>query len=227
MSRPDSVVAVVAARNEGGRVGATVEAILTIPSVDRVVVVDDGSSDGTAAEARAAGATVLVAPANLGKGAALEGALSRNIEADVYVFLDADLGTTAKEAGGLVDAIRGGADLAIAELPRDPRHGGFRLVKRLAASVIEELSGFRPAEPLSGQRAVTREVLDAVRPLARGFGVEVAMTVDAVRLGFRVVEVPLEMRHEPTGRDLHGFLHRARQGADLLAASTPRYLRLR
>ncbi|MGH7418939.1 MAG: glycosyltransferase family 2 protein, partial [Candidatus Rokuibacteriota bacterium] len=178
-------------------------------------------------EARAAGATVLVAPRHFGKGAVLENALARIPKAGVYLFLDADLGTTAKEAGALLDAIQQGADVAIGVLPREPRHGGFRLVKRLAAAVIEELSGFCPTEPLSGQRAVRREVLDSVRPLAYGFGVEVAMTVDAVRLGFRVVEVPVEMRHEPTGRDLGGFLHRARQGTDLLAAAAPRFLRLR
>jgi hypothetical protein len=93
--------------------------------------------------------------------------------------------------------------------------------------VIRRLCGFEAEEPLSGQRALTWEVLEGVRPLARGFGVEVAMTVDAVRAGFRVVEVPVPMEHIPTGRDLPGFAHRARQGIDLLSAAAPRALRLR
>jgi hypothetical protein len=222
------VVAVVAAHNEEALVGATVDAIRTIPDVDEVVVVDDGSTDVTAKRARRSGARVLVAPGHLGKGAALDGALNVIEPAEVYLFLDADLGETAKEAGPLLDEVLSGrADLAIGVMPREPRHGGFRLVKGLARAVVWALSGFRVAEPLSGQRAATRAVVEAVRPLAKGFGVEPAMTVDAVRKGFRVQEVAVPMRHEPTGRDIPGFLHRARQGRDLLAAALPRALRLR
>jgi hypothetical protein len=80
-------------------------------------------------------------------------------------------------------------------------------------------------EPLSGQRAIRRNVLDSVRPLAPGFGVEVAMTIDAVRAGFRVLEVPVAMEHAVTGRDVAGFLHRGRQGLDLLRATLPRLAR--
>jgi glycosyltransferase involved in cell wall biosynthesis len=219
------VAAVVAARNEVGRVGRTVEAIRAIPDVDEVVVADGTSEDGTAQEAVAAGARVLVGPGRGGKGGALEAALRWIEPADAYLLLDADLGPTAREAEALLDAVRSGVtDLAIGVLPREPRHGGFRLVKRAAASVIRRLSGFRPVEPLSGQRAVTAACLAAVRPLAPGFGVEVAMTIDAVRAGFRVVEVPVAMWHAPTGRDLAGFVHRGRQGLDLLRAAFPRVL---
>lgn len=222
--RAARVVALVAARNEGERVAATVEAIRTIASVDEVVVVDGASLDDTVEEARRAGARVLLAPEGVrGKGGALEGALDRIEPAEIYLLLDADLGVTAKEGEALVVAVRGGiADLAIGSLPRQEGHGGFRLVKRTAGGVITALSGFRAREPLSGQRAVRREVLDAVRPLASGFGVEVAMTIDAVRAGFRVVEIPVAMEHAVTGRDLAGFAHRARQGMDLLRAAASR-----
>lgn len=220
-------LALVPARDEADLVGETVRAIRALP-VDEVVVVDDGSRDGTAAEASAAGARVLLAPARLGKGEALETALDRMPPADVYLLLDADLGSTASAAGPLVDLVQeGGADLAIAALPRDPRHGGFRIVKRLSASLIRTLSGFAAREPLSGQRAMSRQVLEAVRPLAPGFGVETAMTIDAVRLGFRVVEVEVAMFHRATGRDLAGFAHRARQGRDVLSAVWPRAVGLR
>src|SRR5688500_3690694 len=86
------VVAMIAARDEGGLVGATVDAIRTISDVDEVVVVDDGSTDETAQLARRSGARVLMAPRHLGKGGALEGGLDRIEPADVYLFLDADLG---------------------------------------------------------------------------------------------------------------------------------------
>jgi glycosyltransferase involved in cell wall biosynthesis len=217
------VVALVAARNEAGRVGDTVAAIRDISAVDEVVVADGASADGTAEEARAAGARVLVGPNVGGKGGTLEGALARIEPAGVYLLLDADLAATAGEGATLLEEVGAGrADLAIGVLPHEERHGGFRLVKRAAAAAIRRLCGFRAEEPLSGQRAITAEALRAVRPLAPGFGVEVAMTVDAVRAGFRVVEVPVDMRHAPTGRDLSGFLHRARQGLDLLRATLPR-----
>jgi glycosyltransferase involved in cell wall biosynthesis len=223
----DRVVALVAARNEAERVAATVEAIRTISAVDEVVVVDGASADGTVEEARRAGARVLLAPEGVrGKGGALEGALDRIEPAEFYLLLDADLGATAKEAEALLVAVRGGlADLAIGALPRQGGHGGFRLVKRTAAGVITALSGFRAREPLSGQRALRKEVLDAVRPLAPGFGVEAAMTIDAIRAGFRVLEIPVTMTHAVTGRDLPGFMHRGRQGLDLLRAAASRLVR--
>jgi Glycosyl transferase family 2 len=213
------VTAVVAARNEAGRVGATVRAIRRIEAVDEIVVADGGSEDGTAEDARAAGARVLVGPRGGGKGGSLEGAVARSEPADVYLLLDADLGDTAIEGRVVLDeVVSGRADLAIGVLPRQAGHGGIRLVKRAARVLVRALSGFRPEEPLSGQRALTVEVMAAVRPFAPGFGVEAAMTVDAVRAGFRVVEVPVAMTHAVTGRDLAGFRHRARQGWDLVRA---------
>lgn len=222
------ILALIPAWNEEGSVGAAVRAARSIPGVDAVLVVDDGSTDRTAEEARGAGARVLVAPHRLGKGNAVEGALERLETPEVLLLLDADLGASAAEAGPILDEVRSGrADLAIGSLPRNPRHGGLRIVKRLTGRVIRLLSGYRPAEPMSGQRALTGKVLEMVRPLAPGFAMEMAMTVDAVRFGFRVVEVPVRLEHRSTGRDLRGFLHRARQGRDVLRAAWIRAIRLR
>jgi len=218
------VVALVAARNETGRIGPGVSALL--PLVDEVVVVDDGSTDATGSEASAAGATVLRSRGRNGKGGALEGALRRLEPADVWLLADGDLGATAAGLVRLVEIVSsGGADLAIAVLP-PARSGGFGLVKRTAAHLIRGQSGFRASEPLSGQRALTGHALEAVRPLASGFGVETAMTIDAVRAGLRVVEIPIEgLEHRPTYRNLSGFLHRGRQGWDIAKAVLPRMLR--
>jgi hypothetical protein len=218
------VIALIAARDEEPRVGMTIEAIRSLSDVDEVIVVDDGSRDGTADSARAAGARVLSASRAMGKGGALDEALGR-FGADIFLLLDADIGASAKEASALLaPVLNGEADLVIGILPRQEGHGGFRLVKRASAMWIRWLSGFRAEEPMSGQRALTHEALDAVRPLARGFGVELGMTVDAVRAGLRVMEVPVAMEHVPTGRDLRGILHRARQGFDHLRAAVPRAL---
>jgi len=218
------VVALVAARNEAGRIGSGVSALL--PLVDEVVVVDDGSTDATGSEASAAGATVLRSRGRGGKGGALEGALRRLDPANVWLLADGDLGATAAGLVRLVEVVSsGGADLAIAVLP-PARAGGFGLVKRTAAHLIRGQSGFRASEPLSGQRALTARAMQAVRPLAQGFGVETAMTIDAVRAGLRVLEVPIDgLEHRPTYRNLRGFLHRGRQGWDIAKAVLPRMLR--
>jgi hypothetical protein len=220
------VVALVAAHDEAPRVGSTVSALVGF--ADEVVVVDDGSADGTSSVALVAGATVLRASHRRGKGRAVEEALDRLPPAGIWLFADADLEGTASRLGPLVDALRSGrADVAIAVFP-PLAGGGFGLVKRTAERAIRATTGFRASEPLSGQRALTAAALAAVRPLAPGFGMETAMTIDAVRAGLRVVEIPIEgLSHRPTGRGARGFAHRARQGVDILAAVAVRLLPLR
>jgi glucosyl-3-phosphoglycerate synthase len=212
------VVALVPARDEADRIAATVASLRAMPLVDEVVVADDASSDGTGSVALAAGATVLRVRRHLGKGGVMEGALGR-VDADVWLFADADLGETASAlAPVLQEVLAGRADLAIAILPAQ-EGGGFGLVKHAAARAIRAACGFDALAPLSGQRAVTARALAACRPLARGFGVETAMTIDAVRAGFGVHEVAADVRHRPTGRDVAGFAHRAWQGLDIATAA--------
>ncbi|HEV8621569.1 MAG TPA: glycosyltransferase [Actinomycetota bacterium] len=219
--------ALVAARNEADRIVATVSALRSLPQVADVVVMDDASTDGTASAALAAGARVLQGRRRAGKGRAVEGALRRLPPAGVWLLADADLGHTAARLGPVLsEVLEGRADLAVAVLP-PARSGGFGLVKRSARRAIRLLSGFQASEPLSGQRAITQEALEACRPLSAGFGLETGMTIDAVRRGFRVVEVPAELDHRSTGRGIRGFAHRGRQGIDILFAVLPRALGLR
>lgn len=226
MTNP-SVRALVAARNEADRIAATVSALRSLPQVAEVVVVDDASTDGTASAALAAGAAVLRGRRRAGKGRAVEGALRRLPPAGVWLLADADLGHTAARLGPVLsEVLEARADLAIAVFP-PVRNGGFGLVMRSARRAIRLLSGFQAVEPLSGQRAITLEALEACRPLAAGFGLETGMTIDAVRRGFRVVEVPADLDHRATGRGLRGFAHRGRQGIDILFAVLPRALGLR
>lgn len=211
------MAALIPAHDETAAVGATVRAIA--PFVDEVFVIDDGSGDGTAAAALEAGAAVLRVPRRIGKGGALEGALRRVPRADVWLFADADLGATAGGLEVLVECVlAGAADLAVASFPPQPG-GGFGTVKIFAARSISLLGHLHVTEPLSGQRAITSECLGAVRPLAAGFGVETAMTIDASRAGFRVAEIPVHgLLHRPTHRSLRGFRHRGRQGIDIARA---------
>src|ERR1700729_4102527 len=113
---PGDLAVVIPAKKEADRIGATVRAAAGLPGADLIVVVDDGSSDGTAAAAQRAGARVVRHPRNRGKAAALEtgaAAVARLEsaapgEAIVHhlLFLDADLGDTAAAAGPLVKPVR-------------------------------------------------------------------------------------------------------------------------
>lgn len=219
---PPLVLAVVPARNEAETIGDTVRALRAIEAIDEVVVVDDGSTDATAAEAQSAGARLVRSGAPLGKGSAMELGIGV-AAADIVVFADGDLGVSAAGIDSVLGPVLAGqADLAIGVLP--PQGGGFGMIKRASRWVIRRAGGPDVQEPLSGQRAVTAAALASVRPLASGFGVEVAMTIDAARRGMRIVEVPTTLRHRPPGRTLAGLLHRGRQGSDIARAALPRLL---
>jgi len=217
-----TVAAIVPARNEATTIAETVRALKAIPIVDDIIVVDDASTDATVERAHDAGASVLLLPRRAGKGRALRAGLKRTT-ADTIVFIDGDLGPTATVAEGLLDPIVNGvADMTIAA-PPPGEASGFGLVETFARAGIRRLTQRTMQRPLSGQRAVRREILDRTT-IASGFGVETGLTVDALRAGYRVVELPLDFEHARTGRDLPGFAHRARQGWDISRALAMRFL---
>jgi glycosyltransferase involved in cell wall biosynthesis len=188
-------------------------------------VVDDGSHDATAALAEAAGALVVRQSVNAGKGAALDSGLAAiGGDADVLLLLDGDLRETASQGALLLAPVLAGeADMTVAAFPKPDGKAGLGLVKGLARAGIRLLGGrashdFHPTAPLSGQRALNREAVNAVTPFAFGYGVEVAITVRALRAGLRVLEVPTTMAHDATGRDAAGFAHRGRQFAHVAGA---------
>lgn len=220
-----AVSVVIPAFNEAAALPHTLRALGRLTAVTEVVVVDDGSVDGTAAVARQHGARVLRLRENRGKGAALEAGIEL-AKSDVLVLLDADLGATAVEAAKLVAPILSDeADLVVGAFTAAKGASGFGLVQATARFAVRHLAGLHMKSPLSGQRALKRAVLDAVGGLAGGFGVEAALTIDAARAGFRVIEVPVAMSHRRTGRDVAGFVHRGRQFVHVAAALAPRLWR--
>lgn len=203
---------IIPAYNEQERIGSTLAALKKVSGVDKIIVVDDGSTDNTVEIAKEAGVQVIAMEENQGKGEALRRGLAATREMDVIVFLDADLGESAQEAGKLLHSVwEGWADMTIARFPPAKKKGGFGFVKNLARWGIQKTTGLRMESPLSGQRAMRREVMEKLGMPAPGFGVEVALTIDAFRAGFRLKEVPVNMTHAETGRTWAGFLHRGKQ----------------
>lgn len=216
---PAKAAVVIPAFNEASRIGATVQSTASLKGVDLIVVVDDGSTDGTTSVARAAGAVVVTIQRNQGKAAALEIGAAEVARQERRVgcaprpllFLDADLERSAAAAGPLLEPVlQREVDMTIATLPPQPG-GGHGFVVRLAREGIREATGLTMSQPLSGQRALSRAAFETARPLAPGWGVEVALTIDVLRAGLRVREVPLELHHRVTGKDWRAQVHRGRQ----------------
>jgi Glycosyl transferase family 2 len=206
-----SLAILVAARDERGRIGDLIARLRESFPQALVIVADDGSRDGTAEAARGAGAIVVERP-RLGKGEALNAA-ERAAPPGLLLLCDADLEGDLRP---LVEA----HELAVAAFKRRGG-GGFGIAKGVARILIRARSGFEAREPLSGQRFLGERARAICFPLARGFGCEVRMTIDAARAGLDVGEVELHLGHRATGRNVPGFLHRGRQLVDAVLATGP------
>lgn len=213
-------IVIVSAYNEADRLPATLAALREAFPGARVLVADDGSTDGTGHAALQAGVELVRAPRTIGKGGATtlaaERVLARALEPDppTFVLCDGDLGESARELPALAAAVRGDdLDLAIARF-RVKAGGGFGFAVNFSRWATRRLTGVELAAPISGQRALRGAVLPVVVPFGARFGMETAMNIDAARAGFRIGEVELDLAHRATGKTLRGFLHRFRQLAD-------------
>lgn len=157
-----------------------------------VLVVDDGSSDSTAAQAEAAGARVLRLERNLGKGGAVAAGV-RELTAEVIVLLDADLlGLTPEHLRALAaPVIKGEVDMT-----RGVFTGG-----RWSTTAAQKM-----LPQLNGQRAILREKLVRLPELSSSrYGIEVVIT-DAARQGeWKVKDVPMEGVTQVTKEEKRGF----------------------
>jgi glycosyltransferase involved in cell wall biosynthesis len=206
-----------------------------------IFLADDGSHDATGAIAAASGARVVRSASAIGKGAAVTHAARDALLATspgapdpatvgsdpdrraVFVLCDGDLGDSAGQLGALADAVaRGEGDVAVAIFTRRVG-GGFGVALSFARWAIRRRTGgLRTRAPISGQRALSRDALKDVLPFADGFGMEIGITIDAVRAGHRLVEIELDLDHRAGGRTVAGFVHRARQLVDFARAYSSR-----
>ncbi|MGL5314251.1 MAG: glycosyltransferase family 2 protein [Peptostreptococcaceae bacterium] len=207
---------IIPAYNEENKIKDTLESIKNIETISEVIVVDDGSSDKTtekASQVKSDKIKVFKLDKNRGKGYALNYGLKIAMEkADIIGFLDGDLGSSSNEVKKLITPILNNeADVIIAKFPPAKKKGGLGFVKGLAKQSVLDMTGEELDATLSGQRLFKREVLEQFDEIPFGYGVEVGMTIDILKKGYKIKEVLVNMTHSETGRDLKGFIHRGKQ----------------
>lgn len=211
------VSVLIPAYNEEETIEATIDSLRGALPGAELVVIDDCSSDSTAALASAREVTVLRHKRNLGKAGALDTGLKESC-GQVVAMVDGDMGSCAGEISHLVEAVAGNqCDMAIA-LFASSRGGGVGLVRNLARWGIYLLTGSKLRAPLSGQRAATRTLLEQCLPSRGGFGLETELTLNALRRGCRIREYATGFVHKGQGWSRAGFCHRGRQFFHVLAA---------
>lgn len=193
---PGRVSIILPAFNEEATIAAIVEGCRkALPGLYELLVVDDGSTDATAARARAAGAEVIELGSNQGKGQALRIGIERS-RGDVLVFLDCDGQDDPEEIPLLLDALAQGADLVVGSrfLGRfEP--GAITTINRYGnqaiTGVVNLLFGVRLTDTQAGFRAVRRNLLDRISLQASRYDIETDLLLQAMLVGGRVVEIPV------------------------------------
>ena len=182
------------AYQEGGRIGATVKAVL--PFCTDVVVVDDGSSDGTAAEARAAGAIVVPHEQNMGKGVALKTGFQHVVEAgyDCVVTMDGDGQHAPEDLPGFLEAYRrSGARVVVGNRMADPKTMPLvrRLTNRFMSGLLSRRMGQHVPDTQNGYRLYGREVLPILlATVSEGFAAESEVLLDLSEAGEAMASAP-------------------------------------
>jgi phosphoserine phosphatase len=216
------VSVIIPALNEARTIASVVALARQDPAVSEVLVVDDGSTDGTAGLARAAGATVLTSTL-LGKGASMEDGL-RAARHELLLFLDGDLSGLRPDLIGRMTAplLRGEADFVKARFSRAAGRVTALTAGPLLRLLFPELAHFQ--QPLSGVVAARRCLLGRLH-FENDYGVDVGLFLDAASAGARLAEVdighlehdsrPLECLRETAAQVARAILERAARAGRL------------
>jgi glycosyltransferase involved in cell wall biosynthesis len=213
--KSDEITVAVPAFNEAATIGSVILAAQEVG--DRVVVYDDGSFDGTAALARSAGAEVLEAPENSGKGAAVrelfEFARSNGLKR--LVMLDADWQHDPAEIPDLVAPLeQGEADIVVGSRYLDGDYGNTPAYRRVGQKTLDAMTNLgndvAVTDSQSGFRAFNRHAIETLDISDDGFGVETEMLRTAADEGLRITEVPIDVNYDVPNPNtsnslIHGF----------------------
>jgi glycosyltransferase involved in cell wall biosynthesis len=165
---------------------------VAVPGAE-VIVVDDGSDDGTGEAGRETGATLVTHPRNRGKGVALRTGIARGcaLGVSIIVTLDADGQHPPAEIPRLIQPIlESKADVVLGARKRD---GDMPVSRRftnwLSATLASRIGGQHVSDAQTGFRAFTREVAERVQPAGDRYEYEANFLLDVLRAGYRVVSV--------------------------------------
>ena len=185
-------VALIPAYNAAGTIGEVVKRTLSF--VDKVIVVDDGSTDATVKEAECHGAEVLSIGKNTGKANAIRTGLRKCHGFDAVVLLDADLQHCPEEIPRLLEEIKNGADLCIGSRFLNGKVKmplGNRFSNSTAGRIISFLSGQRLTDPQSGFRALNGKMAISLELRAERYAIEHIMILEVSRKKGRIKELPI------------------------------------
>jgi glycosyltransferase involved in cell wall biosynthesis len=188
--KPPGASIVIPAFNEERTISRIIEEIRELPTDHEILVVDDGSTDGTAEAARAAGATVIRHPYNIGYGAAIRKGV-RQASRPIVVLMDGD---GQHDPGDIASLVGGLAEHDMAVGARTGRSKGT-FARAIMISVLSWLASYIAGRKIpdlnSGFRAFRRDVvLPYLRLLPNGFSASTTMTLALLRGGHSVVFVP-------------------------------------
>ncbi|WP_209123105.1 glycosyltransferase family 2 protein [Alkalihalobacillus sp. BA299] len=209
---------VVPAFNEQERIEKTLITLREEPWVQEIITVNDGSTDNTGQICEKYSDQVIHLSENKGKGQALREGW-QIASGKFIVCLDADIGSTASEGKKLLAPLEYSfIDVVIGTLP-PAKTSGFGFVKRKAQNTIYKRTGKWLTAPLSGQRAFRSKWLKTLlNKNYYGYGIEIAMTLDLIQAGAKVIEVDTNITHRHTGKNWRGIVHRGKQWLDIKAA---------
>ena len=223
------ITVIIPALNEANNIRPLVQELMATQPLE-IIVVDNGSSDATAAEARRAGAKVIHEPRR-GYGYACAAGAEAAQAADILVFMDADNSFLPNEMPHLLAPILAGeADLVLGArhpdqmeqgaMPFQQRFGNWLAARLIAALYSLELSDLGP------YRAIQRATLERFRMREMTYGWPVEMIVKAARSGARIVEMPVSYRNRRSGRSkVSGTIRGTILAAWFIIGTTLRYAR--
>jgi len=203
------VIVAMPAYNEETYIGTMV--LKARKYTDEVMVIDDGSTDGTAEISNLAGATVIRHSQNKGKGVAIQRILDevKKKKADVLILLDADSQHNPDEIPRLIKPILKGYDMVIGSREGVKKSIPFyrRIGQRILLRSTRVLTRNKLSDSESGFRAFSRKAINSLKLSQKGFAVESEMIADAEEKGLKVTEVPISVKYTTDGSTLNPVRH--------------------
>ncbi|KZX15953.1 undecaprenyl-phosphate mannosyltransferase [Methanobrevibacter cuticularis] len=207
---PTKILAIIPAYNEEVAIGDVISK--TKKYVDRVVVVDDGSSDKTVEIAKLAGAEVIVHKNNMGKGEALKSGFEAVNDEDIVVTIDGDGQNNPDEIPKLIEPIiNKKADLVNGSRYIEGYEFDTPFYRRVGQKVLDIATnvstGLNITDSQNGFRAFSKIAIPCFKFRNSGFAIESEMLADASEAGLTIFEVPITVRYDLDGSTQNPVTH--------------------